>query len=359
VEGSNNTKSANKSSKQSAKQTAKQTTDLVDATNFDLNLNTDLSALPSIMTRTSRTTNNMHANSSKPGIIAAAALLNHNLKYKTSGFADLSFIDFSCVNFPRIAQNFCELWPRKLHSIESTNSSSQQQQQQQQQQHQPLHNYLCNKCGFYFPCKASLILHKTNKLFASSKLKPCSNSNNVITTFDENNIIANNNSNKKKITSRCQLFMTNSKYLCYEKCLDEIITKIEDEERQQKLENTEKTDKTNAFLKSFDLVHVNTLPIGINGKHLNLTEKLMLKLRDQMTDINHQFIVDLDRWKFMHSSSQNHSASTNTDSNSEQSNDYYHDSNKIHLKPHINLNRPLLIRSKKLKRNKLNLSFIC
>ena len=86
----------------------------------------DLSSLPSIMTRTSRLTAPSYsiankqsilgasAGVSKPALITSAAILNHTLTVKTSGFADLSFIDFSCTNFPRIAQNYCELWPRKL-----------------------------------------------------------------------------------------------------------------------------------------------------------------------------------------------------------------------------------------------------
>ncbi len=333
---------------------SKQTSeDLIDVTG---NITNDLSALPSIMTRTSRITNfsnnnninnnSNHLNSTKPGLIAAAALLNHNLKYKTSGFADLSFIDFSCVNFPRIAQNFCEIWPRKLHA-ESTFQ-------------QPLHNYMCQKCGFYFPCKASLALHEMNKKFATSKLKAVTREidsdqeKKNIDQAEEGEQRLNKNDSKKKITSRCELFMTNSKYLCYEKCLDEIITKIED---SFKSEDDDQEDKTCEFLKSFGLVPAKSLPVAAEGtekkdqeKYLNLTEKLMLKLREQMLDINYQFIIDLDRWKFMHSTA---SVSTSaTESNSEQSNDYYfHDTNKIHLKPHINLNRPLLIRSKKLKRN--------
>lgn len=186
-----------------------------------------------------------------------------------------------------------------------------------------------------------------NKLFATSKLK----AEHRQSDSEE----ANTTNSKKKITSRCELFMTNSKYLCYEKCLDEIITKIED---SFKSEEDDQEDKTSEFLKSFDLVPIKSLPVAektsVNktdqSKYLNITEKLMLKLRQQMLDINYQFIIDLDRWKFMHSTASG-SIST-TESNSEQSNDYYfHDTNKIHLKPHINLNRPLLIRSKKLKRN--------
>ena len=255
-------------------------------------INNDLSALPSIMTRTSRLSN-LTPQNHKPSLITAAALLNHSLKYKTSGFADLSFIDFSCVNFPRIAQNFCELWPRKLQSGDSNSQ-------------QPLHNYMCNKCGFYFPCKASLVLHQMNKFSSFNKHL---------------------SSNDNKTKSNCQLFMTNSKYLCYEKCLDEIITKIEQEQEQQQ--------QTSDFLKSFDLVSVQTLP---KLTELNNTEKLMLKMRQQMLDINQQFIIDLDKWKFIHLN----------DQIGEPNDDF---SSKINLKPHVNLNRPLLIKSKKIKRN--------
>ena len=160
-------------------------------------ISNDLSSLPSIMTRTSRLTapnfvGNANKQSilgsssatslSKPALITSAAILNHTLTVKTSGFADLSFIDFSCINFPRIAQNYCELWPRKLQlnhlnslalpSVTSSTSTSSpfHSQQQQHQFLQPLHNYMCDKCGFYFPCKASLQLHKIKKSFATSKL---------------------------------------------------------------------------------------------------------------------------------------------------------------------------------------------
>lgn len=143
----------------------------------------------------------------------------------------MSFIDFSCMNFPRIAQNYCELLPRKL----PTNSET------FQQQIQPLHNYSCKECGFFFPCKASLKLHKMKKQLASSKLEKSENSIVVV---------------KKNITkSRCPLFMTNSKSMCYEKCLDEIIGRIEEKIERQT------TDKSlSDFLNIFGLIEANSLP---------------------------------------------------------------------------------------------------
>jgi hypothetical protein len=145
----------------------------------------DLSSLPSIMTRTSRLgqqNNHIFANHSNVrntilntqsqvdsnGVVASAAalkasltssqaILNHTLTVKTTGFADLAFIDFSCINFPRIAQNYCELWPRRLLGGMVHGE-------------QPLHNYRCTDCGFCFPCKSSLHLHKMKKVFGSSRL---------------------------------------------------------------------------------------------------------------------------------------------------------------------------------------------
>jgi len=67
-----------------------------------------------------------------------------------------------------------------------------------------------------------------------------------------------------------------------------------------------------------------------------LSDGLLGELRRLLLTTNTQFIVELDRWKLMNSSCL-------------EKNDAY--SSKIHLKPHVNLNRPLLIRSKKLKRN--------
>ena len=302
------------------------------------NTNHDLSALPSIMTRTSRlgilnnridsTTNSNNliiqsAASIKASLTSSAAILNHTLTVKTSGFADLSFIDFSCINFPRIAQNYCELWPRNL-----VNNN-----------YNPLHNYKCESCGFYFPSLASLELHKIMK-------------------------------DKSTMRNDCQLFMTNSKYLDYEKTLNEIIDKIDS---QTKPENKEERDK-DEFMKWFGLINSNKLTnvsnkvsninnkiiktlkleqyvnsdnnkeliININSNNgtKNSNQQLYSKLRKQMLGINHQFIKDLDRWKLMHLKPFS-------------SNDY---DNKVHLKPVANLNRPILIKSKKLKRN--NNSFV-
>ena len=280
------------------------------AENTTLNVNNELLALPSIMTRTSRLTNGEKSFSqpvvNTTSVVAAmkttAAIQKHNLTYKTSGFADLSFIDFSCLNFPRIAQNYCELWPRKLQLSSGTEA-----------QLQPLHNYVCVECGFYFPCKASLTLHKMKKKFASSSLA---------LPVDEST----------KNNTLCPLFMTNSKYLCYEKCLEEIIDKIEEAE-----------DSEANFFECFGLVD-RLRPSGCT-RSASLVTRLLCSLRTEMLDINPQFIVELDRWKLMHSSDSSFLGDTAPDF------DAANYSNKIHLKPHVNLNRPLLIRSKKLKRH--------
>ena len=278
--------------------------------NTALSVNNELLALPSIMTRTSRLTNGeksfsqpvVNTTSAVAAMKTTAAIQKHNLNFKTSGFADLSFIDFSCLNFPRIAQNYCELWPRKL----QLNNGSEAQLQ-------PLHNYVCAECGFYFPCKASLTLHRMKKKFASSSLA---------LPVDETT----------KNSPLCPLFMTNSKYLCYEKCLDEIIDKIEMAE-----------DSEADFFECFGLVD-RLRPSGCT-KSASLVTRLLGSLRKEMLGINPQFIVELDRWKLMHSSDSSFLGDAVPDF------DAANYSSKIHLKPHVNLNRPLLIRSKKLKRH--------
>ena len=316
----------------------------------------------------------------KPSVLTSDAILNHTLAVKTSGFADLSFIDFSCISFPRIAQNYCELWPRRLHLPQSQSNNG-------NSNNQPLHNYMCDKCGFYFPSKASLQLHKLKKTFAKTKLQV---SESVIDDINKEpeEMCLDNSKNKKngKITSRCQLFMTNSKYLDYEKTIDEIITKIENKSKQELESELEESGSNQAdkseFLKNFGLVHVNSLPIDNSKKSklildssiiintnknlnledfintnkpitINLNKNLLLKLRKQMLDINHQFVIDLDRWKFMHSNESMYNRNGNIHSNDANNQLAYYDpySSKVNLKPHVNSSRPLLIRSKKLKRN--------
>jgi hypothetical protein len=194
---------------------------------------------------------------------------NHNLTSSTTtiinnktGFTDLSFIDFSCINFPRIAQNYCELWPRKA----SLNS--------------PLHNYTCNKCSHSFPCPSSLKLHSENDV-------------------------------------NCKLLLNNLNKIVY-KTIDDLIKQIEYE--------TEFEDDNNKinYLKQFGL---------IEKEELKRKEDKRLKLRDKLIDINYQFIIDLDKWKLQ----QHHNNQATY---------------KVLLKPNVNLNRPLLIRSKKIKRIK-------
>ena len=188
---------------------------------------------------------------------------NQNLINKT-GFTDLSFIDFSCVNFPRIAQNYCELWPRKV----SINS--------------PLHNYTCSKCSHSFPCPSSLKLH-----------------------------------NEKEIN--CKLLLNNLNKIVY-KTLDDLIKEIEEKEEK------EKYNKMN-YLKKFGLIRKESL----KEREEELKGK-KIKLREKLIDINYQFIIDLDKWKLQQHLNQM--------------------TYKILLKPNVNLNRPLLIRSKKIKRIK-------
>lgn len=258
----------------------------------------------------------------------------------------MAFIDFSCMNFPRIAQNYCELWPRK-----PSNSSD-----LIQQQIQPLHNYSCDKCGFFFPSSASLALHQEKKVLASSKINKQIK---YATDLSENQL--------KHQETPCPLFMTNSKFLCYEKCLDEIITRVEN------IVETDRSPKKD-FLKLFGLVEKqspqqlttdyysasdfitktadklkcidSSLVSYVTPNRISVDpgEDLLSRLRRQMYKINHQFIIDLDRWKLMHSSD----SSFLVDVEFFDASKY---SNKIHLKPHVNLNRPLLIRSKKMKKN--------
>lgn len=142
--------------------------------------------------------------------------------------------------------------------------------------------------------------------------------------------------------------MTNSKYLDYERTLDEVISKIEEMENEKPVESAEPDEQT--FMSWFGLIESNKAAQIQQQSHV---EKLLLKLRQQlMLEINYQFNVELDRWKLTHSSleqfNQFHNDITDTTSTPAVVHQY---SNKIYLKPSVNLNRPLLIRSKKIKRN--------
>lgn len=237
-------------------------------TNVGGNVNGTVLSMPSIMTRTSRLNTYSQKNFCAPKP-------NHLLEVKTTGFADLALIDFSCVNFPRIAQHLCELWPRKIAN----------------QNEQPLHNYKCAKCGFFFPCSASLKLH-----------------------------------NMKRFS--CKLFMTNSKFGEYEKSLGEIVDRLEEQlEPRVDLEDESTRDQ---FMSWFGLVNKTKLD------EIQAEQRLLEELRSEMLDVNHEFKHDLDRWKLSHSSLSDADDSF---------------SSKVHLKPFVNLTRPLLIRSKKFKRN--------
>jgi len=141
--------------------------------------------------------------------------------------------------------------------------------------------------------------------------------------------------------------------MCYEKCLDEIITQIEEEQERSGQEAEDeflalvglvpvaklKKQSTSEFVRSSTgkAKQLNDQLIDyISPVHVALSDGLLGELRRLLLTTNTQFIVELDRWKLMNSSCL-------------EKIDAY--SSKIHLKPHVNLNRPLLIRSKKLKRN--------
>ena len=235
---------------------------------------------------------------------------NHTLIAKTTGFADLAFIDFSCVHFARIAQYYCELWPRRIQPASM----------------QPLHTYKCGTCGFFFPSRASLLLHGLRKQFATARL--------LLPPADglqlESQVAA---KQQRPVGLSCRLFMSNSKYLEYERCLDEIIGLVE---REQEAERNQ-VDKE-VYLGWFGLVEAEKVA-PMRSAHI---EKLLLSARQLMMSINRQFIVDLDRWK----ATQQYNP---IPPSLLAANDYAGFS-KIHMKPHVNLTRPLLIRSKKIKR---------
>jgi hypothetical protein len=135
--------------------------------------------------------------------------------------------------------------------------------------------------------------------------------------------------------SSCRLTMTNSKYLDYERCIDELITKIECDQQDISDEKTDNTVDKDTFLGWFNLADTKSVEAE---KKLHC-ENLLLRLRKMMLDINYQFIVDIDKWKAHH-------ASCTVTTTTGQDTNY-----KIHMKPHVNLTRPLLIRSKKIKRS--------
>lgn len=90
------------------------------------------------------------------------------------------------------------------------------------------------------------------------------------------------------------------------------------------------------LLKFLDLVEVNEeseepLSISTTSPLSAATESMLLKVRAQMLDVNEQYVRDLDRWKL-------NTGGLGTDAS------------KVQLKPAVNLLRPLLIRSKKIKR---------
>lgn len=219
------------------------------------------------------------------------------------GFADLSYVDFSCVNFPRIAQYYCELWPRKIASGT------------------PMHNYTCHHCSFSFPCEAALKMHHYHA----------------------------------KNGTLCHMFMNNPGMVCVNKCLDEIITQIEANESKNYSLSDSDTKRKENFLRNVALVSVN--------KKVKYEEasKVKMEMRESLLQVNHQFITDIDRWK-VSNMSQIHSIASNTNSNglvsnsngnNGFSNSYQMNMMKIQLKPHVNLNKTLLIKSKKLKRIKM------
>jgi hypothetical protein len=216
----------------------------------------------------------------------------HHILANRVGFGDLSFVDFSCLNFPRIAQYYCELWPRKI----STST--------------PLHKYTCTKCQYSFPCLESLYLHE------NCLITPPSSSS---------------SSTAKPV--QCQLFMlpfnSLTSYQCIRTTLDTIISQIEDEQANgdQTIETMETKDH---FLKTFSLVKHSELD---NYKRLN---QMKMQMRANLLDVNPQYSNDMDKWRLLHTNLSNLQINLS----------------KTYLKPSVNSNRPLLIRTKKLKRMK-------
>ncbi len=102
--------------------------------------------------------------------------------------------------------------------------------------------------------------------------------------------------------------------------------------------NGEEDNKMKLF-KTFGLVKKQ------NNDKTKDKNKLLFKLRENLIDINWQFIKDLDKWKLSHINS-----SSNLHSTQQHIISVIHQPVKISLKPNANLNRPLLIRSKKVKR---------
>jgi hypothetical protein len=133
----------------------------------------------------------------------------------------------------------------------------------------------------------------------------------------------------------CKLLLSNLNKSVY-KTIDDLISQIEYENDFEIVLNGEEDNKMK-FFKTFGLVK--------KQNNNNDKNKLLLKLRENLIDINWQFIKDLDKWKLSHigSSSNLHSTQQHIISIIQQP-------VKISLKPNANLNRPLLIRSKKVKR---------
>lgn len=120
----------------------------------------------------------------------------------------MAFVDYSSKLFPFIAHNLCELWPRALgHGAEQ----------------QPLHKYKCTECEFYFPCQASLDMHTAKRRCRML--------------------------GKRGEIATCDWFMSNSKTSDYERCVDEIISRIELQEEREKDEADEaKANLENRYL---------------------------------------------------------------------------------------------------------------
>lgn len=279
------------------------------------------------------------------------------------GFADLSFIDFSCINFPRIAQNYCELWPRKI----AFNS--------------PLHNYTCKYCSYSFPCPASLILHMSKNNLNCKCLIDLNNSSN-----NKNDNTAISTVSASTSAAAANATTNNNVTKCILKTLDDLITQIEYEFEfvdNNNLNHRKDENEKMKFLKNFNLIQKSDL------NEYKINEKKKYYLRSKLIDVNSQFIRDLNKWKLLHMSNnqnmhivQTHllqqssslfanqiNANSNILSNSNSisngsinsstvngvglglqnsiSNGLNNATNKILLKPNVN---SLLIRIKKVKR---------
>lgn len=152
---------------------------------------------------------------------------------------------------------------------------------------QVLHNYTCSQCNYSFPCEASLKLH-----LESAKCN-------------------------------CKYLMqSQSNFECIKHTLNNIITQIESSSQQ---------DSSNNCQISF-LNCVGLLPKQIYDEKMKACETKQLELRKEQCKINNEYINEINNYKINNSATLMDCLQ------------------KVQLKPNVNLNKALLIRSKKLKR---------